>query len=88
MNAASIYPATVEHFKTRDSSISALSALARPASDKEKYENGKEKGLLSRMYPGLSPEQAAAVVRQEIIVEQLRKVARSRKRRPHEPSSR
>ncbi len=88
MNAASIYPVTVEHFKTRDSSISALSALARPASDKEKYENGKGKGLLSRMYPGLSREQAAAVVRQEIMVEQLRKVARSRKSHLHKSSSR
>ena len=78
MNAASIYPATVEHFKARDSSISALNALARAASGKEMYENGKGKGLLSRMYPGLSREQAAAVVRQEIMVEQLRKVARSR----------
>jgi hypothetical protein len=78
MKAASVYPERVEHFKTRDSSTSALSALARPASDAEKYENGTGKGLLSRMYPGLSREQAAAVVRQEIMVEQLRKVARSR----------
>ena len=75
MNAASIYPVTVEHFKTRDSSISALSTLARPAGDEEKYENAKGKGLLSRMYPGLSREQAAAVIRQEIMVEELRKVA-------------
>ena len=87
MNAASIYPVTVEHPKTGDSSISALSALAQPASRKEKHENGKGKGLLSRMYPGLSREQAAAVLRQEIMVEQLRKVARSRKRHLHEPSS-
>lgn len=88
MNAASIYPVTVEQSKTGDSSISALSALARPASDKEENNNGNGKGLLSRMYPGLSREQAAAVVRQEIMVEQLRKVARSRKRHLHEPFSR
>jgi len=87
MNAASIYPVRLEHSKTRDSSISALSALARPASDEEQYESGEGKGLLSRMYPGLSREQAAAVVRQEIMVEQLRKVARSRKRRLHRSSS-
>jgi hypothetical protein len=88
MNAASIYPVTVEHFRTRDSNVSALSALALPASDKEKHENGKAKGLLSRMYPGLSREQAVAVVRQEIMVEQLRTVARSRKRHLHVSSSR
>ncbi len=88
MNAASIYPVSVEDFNAIDSSISALSAMAQPASGKETYENGKGKGLLSRMYPGLSPEQAAAVVRQEIMVEQLRKVARLRERRPHEPASR
>ena len=86
MNAASVYPATVEHFKTKESSISALSALARPASDKETYTN--DKGLLSRMNPGLSPEQAAAVVRQEIMVGQLRNLARSRKPRLHKSSSR
>ena len=74
MNAASIHPVTVEHLKTGDSCIDALGALARPASDKENCENGDGKGLLSRMYPGLSREQAAAVVRQEIMVEQLRKV--------------
>jgi hypothetical protein len=78
MKAASVYPVTVEHFKTKNSGISALSALARPASDAEKYESDTEKGLLSRMYPGLSREQAGAVVRQEIMVEQLRKVAESR----------
>ena len=88
MNAASIHPVTVEHFKTRDTSISALSALARAASDKEKYENGKGKGLLSRMYPGLSHKQAAALVRQEIMVEQLRKLARSRNCHLHKSSSR
>ncbi len=48
---------------------------------KQKYEKSKGKGLLSRMYPGLSREQAASVVRQRIMVEQLRKAARSRKRR-------
>jgi hypothetical protein len=83
MNATSVYPATVEHSKTR---ISALSASTRPASDKEKYVNGK--GLLSRMYPSLSREQAAAVVRQEIMVEELRKLARSRKGHLHKSSSR
>jgi hypothetical protein len=46
------------------------------------YEQGKGKGLLSRMYPGLSREQAVAVVRQEIMLEQLRKVARSQSRTP------
>jgi hypothetical protein len=78
MKAASVYPVTVEHFKTRNRGISAHSALARPANDAETYENGKGKDLLSRMYPGLSREQAGAVVRQEIMVEQLRKVAESR----------
>jgi hypothetical protein len=62
--------------------------MARPASDKEKQEKGKGKGLLGRMYPSLSREQAAAVVRQEIMVEQLRKVARSRTRHPHKSPSR
>ena len=88
MNAASIYPLTVEQSKTGDSSISALSALARPASDKEENNNGNGKGLLSRMYPGLSREQAAAVVRQKIMVEQLRKVAKSRKFDLYKSSSR
>ena len=88
MNAASIYPETVEHFKTRDSSIGALSALPRSASDNDTYLNGKGKGLLIRMYPSLSREQAAAVVRQEIMVEQLRKLARSRKGHHHKSSSR
>jgi hypothetical protein len=75
MNAVSTYPVTVEHLKTRDRSICALSTLARTANDKEKYENGNGQGLLRRIYPGLSREQAAAVVRQEIMVDQLRKVA-------------
>jgi hypothetical protein len=65
------------NFKATDSSMNALSALARPASGREIYENGKGKSLLSRMYPGLSREQTAAVIRQEIMVEQLRKVASS-----------
>jgi hypothetical protein len=88
MNAASVYPVTAEHLKARESSLSGLSALARVMSGKEMYKKGKGKGLLNRMYPGLSREQAGAVVRQEIMVEHLRKVARSRKRRLHEPSSR
>jgi hypothetical protein len=88
MNAARIYPVTVEHFKSIDSSVSALSASARPASDEEKFETGEGKGLLSRLYPGLSHEQAAAVVRQGIMVEQLRTVARSRKSHLHKSSSR
>jgi hypothetical protein len=48
---------------------------------KQKHEKSKGKGLLSRMYPGLSREQAATVVRQRIMVERLRKAARSHKRR-------
>ena len=48
---------------------------------KQKYEKRNGKDLLSRMYPGLSREQAASVVRQRIMVERLRKAAGSRKRR-------
>jgi hypothetical protein len=48
---------------------------------KQKYRKSNGKGLLRRMYPGLSPEQAASMVRQRIMVEQLRKAAKSRKRR-------
>jgi hypothetical protein len=47
---------------------------------KEKQKKGQAKGLLSRMYPALSREQAAAVVRQQIMLERLRKAAQSRKR--------
>jgi hypothetical protein len=88
MNAASIYPVINEDLTARDSCISALSAWARPAIGKRTYEKGKGKDLLSRIYPGLSREQAASVVHQEIMVEQLRKVARSRERCLHEPSAR
>ena len=38
-------------------------------------------GLLRRMYPSLSHEQAAAMVRQRIMVEQLRKAATSARSR-------
>lgn len=42
----------------------------------------KGKGLLGRMYPGLTRRQAAAVVRQQLMVEQLRRqVSKSTKRR-------
>jgi hypothetical protein len=82
MNAVSIDSVTVEHRKARDCSMNALNAQVRPASNGEDYEQGKGKGLLSRMYPGLSREQAVAVVRQEIMVEQLRKVTRSQSRTP------
>ena len=34
-------------------------------------------GLLGRMYPGLSREQAAAMIRQKIMLEQLRRAATS-----------
>ena len=85
MTVVSIDFVTVEHFRARDSSMNALNAQVRPASSGEKYEQGKGKGLLSRMYPGLSREQAVAVVRQEIMVEQLRKVARSQSRTPKAP---
>jgi hypothetical protein len=84
MDALGIYPSRVEDLTAR---ISALSASARPANRQETYENGKGKGLLRWMYPGLSCEQAAAVVHQEIMVEKLRKVARSRERRLAEPPS-
>ena len=47
---------------------------------KEKQKKGQAKGLLSRMYPALSREQAASVIRQQIMVERLWKAARSRKR--------
>jgi hypothetical protein len=67
-------------FEATDRSTNAASALARPASGRDIYENGKGNSLLSRMYPGLSREQAEAVVRQRIMVEQLRKVARSQSR--------
>jgi len=41
----------------------------------------KGKGLLGRMYPGLTRRQAAAVVRQQLVVEQLRRqVVKSTKR--------
>ena len=85
MTVVSIDFVAVEHFRARDSSMNALNAQVRPASSGEKYEQGKGKGLLSRMYPGLSREQAVAVVRQEIMVEQLRKVARSQSRTPKAP---
>ncbi len=88
MHAASIYPAKVENLMARDFRLSALSALAQPESGKRKYANGKGEGLLSRIYPGLSPEQAASLVHQKIMVEQLRKVARSRKHRPYDPPTR
>ncbi len=82
MTVVSIDFAAVEHFRARVSSMNALNAHVRPASSRVKYEQGSEKGLLSRMYPGLSHEQAVAVVRQEIMVEHLRKVAKSQSRTP------
>ena len=41
----------------------------------------KSTRLLSRMYPALSHEQAAAVIYHQMALEQLRKAARSRQRR-------
>ena len=55
--------------------------LANRNKDQEERGKRRSKGLLSRMYPGLSREQAAAVVRQQIMLERLRQAARSRKRR-------
>jgi len=37
-------------------------------------------GLLGRMYPNLSHEQAAALVQQKVMLEQLRKAATSGRR--------
>ena len=48
---------------------------------KQKYRKSNGKGLLRRMYPGLSREQAALAVRQRIMVDRLRKAAKSRERR-------
>ncbi len=41
---------------------------------------GKSKGLLGRMYPGLTKKQAAAVVRQQLMVKRLRQTAKPKRR--------
>lgn len=41
----------------------------------------KGKGLLGRMYPGLTRQQAAAVVRQQVMITNLRKAVKKSKGR-------
>ena len=70
------------HLANSDShSVHALSASARRAPTNGTHALTGTFGLLRRMYPNLSHEQAAAMVRQRIMLEQLRKAATSARSR-------
>ena len=60
-------------------SLNASTASARRASPNGTCATTGNYGLLSRMYPGLSREQAAAMIRQRIMLEELRRAATSPK---------
>jgi hypothetical protein len=61
-------------------SLNAPGALARRASTEATSMTGGY-GLLGRMYPGLSHEQAAAMIRQRIMLDELRRTATSSRSR-------
>ena len=66
---------------SRRRGLNASTASARRATINETRALTGTYGLLRRMYPSLSDEQAAAMVRQRIMVEQLRKAATSARSR-------
>jgi hypothetical protein len=81
MNASTASPRLTQQSITINGHLNAPAASARPANSYEKCAIAGNYGLLSRMYPNLSPEQAAAMIHQKIMLEQLRKAATSRRRR-------
>jgi hypothetical protein len=81
MSAANVSPAQTQQSSNESRGSSALAASAQQATSNEKCVIAGSYGLLSRMYPGLSREQAAALVQQKIMLERLRKAATSNRRR-------
>lgn len=80
MSTANESPAQAQHSDNESCGLNTPTSSAWRANRNEKYVMTGSYGLLSRMYPNLSRDQAAALVQQKIMLEQLRKAATSGRR--------
>lgn len=80
MSAASVSPAQTQQSDNESSGLNSPASSAWQARRNEKCLMSGGYGLLRRMYPSLSHEQAAALVEQKIMLDQLRKAATSGRR--------
>jgi hypothetical protein len=77
MCAANVSPAQTQQSDNESYGLNTPASSAWQVSRNEKCVMTGSYGLLSRMYPSLSHEQAAALVQQKIMLDQLRKAATS-----------
>ena len=81
MNRSTGNPLEAQQPNTERRRLTTSTASARRAPTNGTHALTGTFGLLRRMYPNLSHEQAAAMVRQRIMLEQLRKAATSARSR-------
>ena len=80
MSATNVSPTQTQRSDTKSYGMNTPTSSAWRANRNEKCVMPGSYGLLSRMYPNLSHDQAAALVQQKIMLEQLRKAATSGRR--------